>query len=146
MHQPNSFIVFPADELLTITPKTAQIKAVNSKIVFTCSINAPYDLEQQQSETWPEIIWIGPDQQPIKASRGRYVLCCVVLRASSTNSGNKTGISCDFSLATQDDNHPRHSPIASLHRLLHFGLYSNAVCGPLCIITRWQTQFFTSMD
>jgi hypothetical protein len=74
--------------MLTITPKSAQVKAVNSKIIFTCSINVPDDVEQQQSETWPDIIWIGPDKQAIKASRGRFVLCrgCFLFHSTNQNS------------------------------------------------------------
>jgi len=54
---------------LVISPTTSQVKAIHSKIIFTCGISSHENL---LSEHVPEFRWIDPHGRVVTDSKGRY--------------------------------------------------------------------------
>jgi len=59
-----------------ISPTSTQIKAIGSKLIFTCGISDQHLLAQ----TMPEFRWIDPRRRVISESKGRYDLSAIGLR------------------------------------------------------------------
>jgi len=54
---------------LVISPNTTQVKAIGSKMIFTCGISV---LDNLLPRRMPEFRWIDPRRRVVAESKGRY--------------------------------------------------------------------------